>query len=131
MADLQFQPVAGDVWLAADQSLEAMVAALQDDLNTPTALAILSAFATEAEDHLISTAEVEHFRDLLTALDELFGLSLANRHDIADDQKALIAEREQARQAKDWAKSDELRTKLTGQNIAVRDTPHGPIWHRL
>ncbi len=130
MADLQFQPVASDVWLTADQSLEAMVAALQDDLNTPTALAILSALATEAEDHLISTAEIAHFRDLLSALDELFGLHLADRQDITDDQKALIAEREQARQAKDWAKSDELRNKLTGQKLAVRDTPHGPIWHR-
>ncbi|KHD88133.1 MAG: cysteinyl-tRNA synthetase [Bdellovibrio sp. ArHS] len=41
---------------------------------------------------------------------------------------ALVAERAQVREAKDFAKSDELRAKLTGMGISVSDTPTGSFW---
>ncbi|HEY1080579.1 MAG TPA: cysteine--tRNA ligase, partial [Bdellovibrio sp.] len=41
---------------------------------------------------------------------------------------ALIAERTEARAAKDFAKSDELRKKLTDLGISVSDTPDGSFW---
>lgn len=130
MADLQFQAVEADVWFDADQSLEAIVAAMRDDLNTPQALAILSELATRAEDKLISATEVDQFKEVLKALDELLGLDLHDRQDITTEQKELIAEREIARRAEDWTKSDEIRQALAGQGVMVRDTSHGPIWHR-
>jgi cysteinyl-tRNA synthetase len=131
LADLQFQPVETDVWFSADQTIQEMLQALEDDLNTPVALALLSALAGRAEEKLISTAEIEHFKQALHGVDELLGLKLAERTDITDTQKALIIDREQARKDKDWQKSDELRDQLTKQGIGVRDTPHGPIWFRI
>ncbi|HEY5806296.1 MAG TPA: cysteine--tRNA ligase [Candidatus Saccharimonadales bacterium] len=131
MADLQFQPVESDVWFAADQSVKFILEALQDDLNTPEALAILSALASRTEEQLISSTEIDQFYDALKQLDELFGLNLSKRQDITGEQKALIAQREEVRGAKDWTRSDELRRILTDQGIGVRDTAYGPIWYRL
>ncbi len=131
MADLRFQPVESDVWLAADQSLGAILSALKDDLNTPEALAILSELSSRAEERLVSSAELGQFEDILKRLDDMLGLKLFDREDISGEQKDLVAQREEVRGAKDWTRSDEIRAILTQQGIAVRDTPHGPIWHRL
>jgi len=130
LADLQFQPTEADVWFAADQTLAQIINAMQDDLNSAKALSLLSELAAKAEERLVSRAEIDQFRLSLQKLDELFGLGLAARQDITEEQKALIAQREEVRGAKDWARSDELRDALTAQGISVRDTPHGPIWFR-
>lgn len=131
MADLQFQMVESDVWFAADQSLGFILKSLQNDLNTAEALAILSALAGKAEERLISSAEINQFRAALKQLDDLFGINLSSRQDITDEQKSLIAKREVARESKDWIKSDEIRNALAKQNIGVRDTTFGSIWHRI
>ena len=131
MADLLFQPREVGPWLKQNLTLTTIKQALADDLNTPLALSALSGLATQAEDRLISTKEVEVFRAMLHELDSLFGLKLTHRHDIDDSQKALIMQREQARNNQDWAKADELRHELTKQGLGVRDTPQGPVWHRI
>ena len=130
MADLQFQPVEADVWFAADQSLDFIMGALQDDLNTAEALAILSALAGQTEEKLITSVELDQFKAAIKKLDDLFGLKLSERQDITDDQKALVAQREQVRNSKDWTRSDEIRDALASEGIGVRDTPYGPIWYR-
>lgn len=131
MADLQFQPVETDVWFAADQSVGNMLERMQDDLNTPEALAILSELAGRAEENLVSGAELDQFKASLKKLDDLLGLNLSTRQDINDGQKALIAQREEVRGSKDWTRSDEIRDSLAKEGLGVRDTPYGPIWYRL
>lgn len=131
MADLQFQPVENEAWLAENTDLATIQNALADDLNTPLALSALSSFSAQAEERLISSKEVDTFRAALRMLDDVLGLRLTERTDISDRQKQLVAAREQARKAKDWTKSDELRDELTAQRIGLRDTPHGPIWFRI
>ena len=42
-----------------------------------------------------------------------------------DDIEALLEERKAAREAKNWAKSDEIRDKLKEMGIIVKDTPQG------
>ena len=42
----------------------------------------------------------------------------------------LVARRQAARDAKDWATADSLREELSGLGVVVEDTPAGPIWHR-
>ena len=45
-----------------------------------------------------------------------------------DDVEALIKARDEARAAKDWAKSDEARDKLLAMGIEIMDSPEGTTW---
>jgi len=67
----------------------------------------------------------------LAFLEDAFGLDLANRPDITDEQKALLAKREAARASQNWQESDRLRDELTSQGLGVRDKPFGAQWYRL
>jgi cysteinyl-tRNA synthetase len=104
---------------------------LAADLNTPLALAALSAFSDVVKGQLLATATVKDFEQLLGTLDELLGLQLSEVQDITSPQKELLAEREAARETQNWQESDKLRDALVEQGIAVRDTEHGSIWFRL
>lgn len=94
---------------------ESIVAAASDDLGSPAGFALVD--NTELD---LAGWEI---------VDGLFGLGLIeNTPDISEECKILLAEREMARAQKDFAKSDELRNKLTEYNIAVLDTPDGQVW---
>ncbi|HJQ09298.1 MAG TPA: cysteine--tRNA ligase [Candidatus Saccharimonadales bacterium] len=110
------------------EALKKTIGALQNDLDTPTAITQLAALANGAEEQGITAEKIQ---PLLNILDRIFGLQLASRPDITDKQKQLIADRETARQSKDWAASDKVREQLAEQGLGVRDTAQGPIWYRL
>ena len=42
----------------------------------------------------------------------------------------LVAQREEARKKKDYAKADELRDELMKKGVVVEDTPEGPVWRK-
>jgi len=96
-----------------------LVETLANDLATPLVL--------EAIDTAPNLAPSPR---LLTKLDQLLGLDLSNRPDITDQQKHLIAEREEMRQAKDWKRADEIRDQLATHDLVIDDTPNGPRWRR-
>lgn len=102
---------------------------LQNDLNTPEALASVSQLANDTNEVIFSVNEKE-FINFLQFIDQIFGLNLLASEDINDETKMAIREREKARHEKDFAKSDELRATLQRQGIGLRDTNHGPIWYR-
>jgi cysteinyl-tRNA synthetase len=112
------------------EQADAILKTMQDDLNSPQALAILSSVQNKLENDLVSASEWEAFEHLLTLLDQLFGLGLMEQQDITEDQKRRILARSQAREDKDWATSDKFRDELAAENLNVRDTEHGPIWYR-
>ena len=129
-ADLKHQPRANkhtDVAKHYAEALRAMMAAVQNDLDTPTALTHLAALAAESEEQ---GADLEKLQNLLNVIDRMLGLGLSNRPDITEDQKQLLTERDEARTAKDWAASDRLRDELAAQGIGVRDTAAGGLWYR-
>lgn len=137
-----FRAMAALKWQSSDNVRDAMsftlvdvptelAAALQDDLNTPRALAYLSYVSQQIQQTLVHSKLLEHFERMLVGIDELLGLDLGQEPDITSEQKQLIREREAARDQKDWARSDELRDQLTAQGIGLRDTDAGTIWHRL
>jgi cysteinyl-tRNA synthetase len=130
-ADLKHQKAGHHMNPAADsykQALHDLLAAAENDLDTPTAIRVLAGVAGTDEAAGVDADKIQAF---LNITDRLLGLQLANRPDITHDQKDLIADREQARQTKNWAKSDELRARLTEQGLGVRDTANGPIWFRV
>lgn len=109
---------------------KAILEALQNDLNTPEALMLLSELSDEIKKNGITPQEQQAFASLLQFLDSLFGLGLAQAPDITDDQKRMVADREQARIDHEWEQADALRAQLSQQGIGVRDTDYGPVWYR-
>jgi cysteinyl-tRNA synthetase len=132
MADLRWQikPIAKDKTTDYTAHEQAIVAALLSDLDTPKALATLSAAETSSVTPIGEDNEDE-FLQFLTTVDESLGLNLLSSRDIEMEQKQLIAEREDVRATKDWAKSDEIRVELVKQGLGLRDTEYGTIWYRL
>jgi cysteinyl-tRNA synthetase len=111
------------------------MAALEDDLNTPAAIAELFAMATALE-----TARGEdraYAKGELLASANLMGFLFADpetwfQAGVSDELRAqvdgLIAERVAARTAKDWAAADRIRAELTALNVEVMDNPTGATW---
>jgi cysteinyl-tRNA synthetase len=132
MAALQWQCIESTgTQLQFGNEARVILSYMQDDLNTPKALAHMSIHANILDANLLAKEQLDEFRTYLRRLDDLFGLGLSDVADLTDEQKQMVAEREAARVAKDWAKSDEQRDKLKEQGIGVRDTAYGPIWYRI
>lgn len=106
---------------------EAVIAALGDDLNTGKALHYIDEVADKALAGAVCVPCLDNIADMTS---DLLGIRLAVA-DITDEQKHLIAEREKARDIKDWSKSDMLRDQLVTAGIGLRDTPHGAVWYRV
>lgn len=130
-ADLRFQSNLAEVRLPEDDIdnfLARVKAALADDLSTTAALAEVFNYIAKLAPGM--TLDAEDFERILAGLDELLGLDLSTTTDLTEAQKALIAEREAVREARDWPGADRLRQQLRKDNIEISDTPNGPRWRR-
>ena len=101
---------------------EEVIAALADDLNTPRAIAELHALKAKRPGALLGGLEL-----LGVSFDGLPAESGAQPREGVDFAAfmGLIAEREAARRAKNWAESDRLRDALAGLGVAVKDNKDG------
>ena len=109
------------------QLIEQAQDAMENDLDTPNALK----YFDEAFDLFKpEQTDLGALDMLLTAIDQLLGLKLVETTpDITPEDYELIDERQQARHAKDWTKSDQLRDELAKRGIQIKDGP-APIWSR-
>lgn len=113
-------------------AIETIKQALADDLNTPTALAVIDEQFSSIATLPLTRIYDAGFTALLEAIDELLGLSLqASTPDISDDQKQKILMRLRAREDRDYARSDEIRDELLADGITIKDTPDGTVWGYL
>ncbi|WGE81776.1 cysteine--tRNA ligase [Actinobacillus equuli subsp. haemolyticus] len=123
-----------------EQYVEAFKAAMDDDFNTPGALAVLFEIAREVNK--LKTEDMAKANGLAVRLKELAGvLGLlyqdpeaflqgdANNDEVAEIE-ALIKQRNEAKAAKNWAVADEVRDKLKAMNIVLEDTPNGTTWRK-
>ena len=103
---------------------ESFVAALDDDLNMPKALAALFEFIKEVN---IGQKYGEDAYKVILKLDKLMGLNLKEIKvkAITEPINKLIKDREKARQAKNWELSDNLRTKIEELGYTIEDTQEG------
>ncbi len=111
---------------------------MNDDFNTPEALAVLFDMAREI-NRLKEKSAPEKAAALGAQLRELAGVLgilqldaetfLQGQVDVAAID-ALIAEREQARRDKNWALSDEIRDRLAVMDIIIEDAAQGTKWRR-
>jgi cysteinyl-tRNA synthetase len=98
--------------------------AVNDDLNTPQALSVMWAFV---HDETVSDEEkaatiLDFDRVLGLRLDEYVGKPV----EVPSEVKDLVAKREAARAAKDFAESDRLRDEIAELGFSVEDTSSGP-----
>ncbi|MBP9751615.1 MAG: cysteine--tRNA ligase [Candidatus Moranbacteria bacterium] len=101
--------------------------AIEDDLNTPLALAALLGFSSKANAALDAGTPIDTKRALafLSEAFSVFGL-VRETVEIPSDVRKLADERETARIAKDFVASDALRDRLLTAGWSIEDTPQGP-----
>ena len=124
---------------AAAEVPEALIAALEDDLNTPKAMAEFFALA-RALNKSNDPAEMEALAAQMYAAGDLLGLLASdpeawfagNAGDgmSAGDIESLIAQRNEARAAKDFQAADAIRDQLADAGVIIEDGPGGTTWRR-
>lgn len=130
LADLKWQTTKHGISEADLANAKAKILEhLQNDLNTPEALAVLSHLTKQAEDQGLATSQ-DHMQSFLDFIDSVLALGLSQRPDVTSDQKDILSKRAKARISQDWAEADNLRQKLSAAEIGVRDTAHGQVWFR-
>ena len=112
----------------------AFTAAMDDDINVQNGIAVVYELAkyanVYAQQPTVVKSAVESLQTLLQDLVAVFGIKLAVAT-IADEEiEALIEKRNQARQAKDFALSDQIRDDLKAQGIILEDTPQGTRYRK-
>ncbi len=104
--------------------------ALDNDLNISEALAALFDLihsGNKAMDENSSLPEAAAILTLIDKFDLVLGCLTGEEKAGANEEVlALAAERTEVRKAKDWARADEIRDRLTELGWEVRDTPEGP-----
>jgi cysteinyl-tRNA synthetase len=113
----------------------AVLEALADDLNTPQALAELSALAGEANK--APPSRWPRLKGELLAAGRMLGLLAADpaawaRGPEADAARidAAVAARLAARKARDFAEADRIRDALAAEGVEIMDGPDGSTWRR-
>jgi cysteinyl-tRNA synthetase len=114
-------------------ALLAFRARMDDDLDTPGALAGIFDLVSAAHSSADAGDQAEGTRLARSAavLAAALGLSLRDDVSVVDEETAgLVAERDAARSAKDFARADALRDELVARGWTVEDTPTGTAVRR-
>jgi len=121
-----------------------IIEAMSDDLNISVTLATIDEMISQTNDKLDANpkdkglkketlANIEFIYELLgfggkepfsyfqIGIDEITKEAIEN----------LIEERNQAKKAKDYSKSDAIRDEITAMGIALMDTPNGTLWEKV
>jgi cysteinyl-tRNA synthetase len=132
MAD---RPVADDspaVAAAIGRARAGFRAALEDDLNTSAALAAVHELMTAINRLAPGRADADRAVAALREFDRIFDvLDAPPTHAPGDaDIDALVAERDAARRARDFARADAIRAELSARGIELLDGPDATRWRR-
>ena len=145
VADLNFalkdRPLAdgsGSLAHALAEGKEKFLANMDDDFNTAGAIGALFEIVRDVNNEL--RLDQPHRQDLEAAaalfkeIDAIMGLieiPTQKTEGPSDEEiDALVAQRTEARKAKDFATSDKIRDQLAELGIVIEDTPNGPKWKR-
>lgn len=121
------------------ESKQQFIEAMDDDFNTPVALSQLFGFAREVniylnspglKNRLVLEKIYEFYQDFSG---QILGILKEVDSDESFEQKIknLIKEREEARKAKNWKKSDQIRDELREKGVILEDTLEGVRWKKI
>jgi cysteinyl-tRNA synthetase len=120
---------------------------MQDDLNTPEAIAAVFEVAGRAGQEISTdfnaadgfSSLAEALREVLTVFGfdlpeelstEVDGVRVRYSEEPGEDVLRRVIGREEARRQKDYASADRLRDELGAEGWLVEDTPEGPVLNR-
>ena len=118
-----------DIFTQAKAYTTQFEAAMDDDLNTADALAAIFELVTYVNSAVANSQSpdiLKALKEQLVMLADILGLAVEKEAEILEAEvEALIAERQAARAAKDFARSDAIRDELLSRGIVLEDTRDG------
>ena len=135
-ATIAAQPAQSERSLDAATYIEHFNAAMDDDINTPRAIAVLFDLAHEVNRSSEERVDVTGAQATLRELAGVLGLTLAapldhSAAEVGPLVELLIETRQRLRTAKQYELADELRARLTELGYSLEDTPSGTQWQRM
>ncbi len=122
------------LYAETDAFVQEFETAMDDDFNTAdaiTAIFNLVKFCNTNASAECTTAYLDALLGRLETLCDVLGLIVVREDEVLDEEiEALIAERQEARKNKDYARADAIREELQEKGIILKDTKEGVQWTR-
>ena len=132
--DAQIGDLDADVKAQMEKLLERFKEVMDDDFNTQNGIAVVYEMAkllnVYAEKAQVNKATIDYLLAEFTKAALVFGIEFKEESLLDDKIEALIEERNAARKAKNFARSDEIRDVLKAKGVILEDTPQGTRWKR-
>jgi cysteinyl-tRNA synthetase len=114
---------------------ERFEASLDDDLNISGALGAIFEMIRDVNraiaEHQLSSTDAQQVAAVMQRFDTVLGLLDAVEEHIDPEVEALLQQRQEARQGRDFARADALRAAIREHGYVIEDTPQGPRLKRL
>ena len=111
--------------------------AMDDDFNTANAISVLFELVrainiATADENQPTKAGAQACLDMVHEFTDVLGLLYSRKEESLDEKvEQMIADRQAARAAKNWAEADRIRDELNAMGIELKDTKQGVQWKKV